>query len=227
MKRNLIIYHGSKEIVEKPIFRKGNPKNDYGLGFYCTEEIEIAKEWSVNLNKDGYLNIYELDMTGLTILDLTSDEYNTLHWTNILIQNRTFSIKNDIASEGKKYLNEHFSLDYENFDIIKGYRADDSYFTFAQAFLNNTISCQRLSEALKLGELGEQIVIKSKKAFDHLKFIGQVKAEAGTYYPLRKERIEKARDAFLNDKKGVKLTDALYLSEIIKGGIDENDTRLR
>ena len=109
------------------------------------------------------LNIYELDMTELTILDLTSDKYNALHWITILIQNRIFSIKNDIAREGKKYLDEHFSLEYENFDIIKGYRADNSYFTFAQAFLNNTISSQRLSEALKLGGLGEQIVIKSKK----------------------------------------------------------------
>lgn len=112
MKRKLIIYHGSKETVEKPIFGKGNSKNDYGLGFYCTEEIEIAKEWSVNENKDGYLNIYELDMTGLTILDLTNDKYNALHWITILIQNRTFSIKNDIAREGKKYLDERFSLEY-------------------------------------------------------------------------------------------------------------------
>ncbi len=172
------------------------------------------------------LNIYELDMTELTILDLTSDKYNALHWITILIQNRIFFIKNDIAREGKKYLDEHFSLEYENFDIIKGYRADNSYFTFAQAFLNNTISCQRLSEALKLCGLGEQIVIKSKKAFDHLKFLGQVKVDAETYYPLRKERIVKARDAFLNDKKEVKMDDALYLSEIIKGGIEENDTRL-
>lgn len=75
------------------------------------------------------LNIYELDMTELTILDLTSDKYNALHWITILIQNRIFSIKNDIAREGKKYLDEHFSLEYENFDIIKGYRADNSYFT--------------------------------------------------------------------------------------------------
>lgn len=71
-----------------------------------------------------------------------------------------------------------------------------------------------------------KLLLKVKKAFDHLKFLGQVKVDAETYYPLRKERIEKARDAFLNDKKEVKMDDALYLSEIIKGGIEENDTRL-
>lgn len=44
MKKSLIIYHGSGEIIEKPQFGYGNPKNDYGLGFYCTEDIELAKE---------------------------------------------------------------------------------------------------------------------------------------------------------------------------------------
>ena len=39
----MIIYHGSKDIIERPEFGKGNRKNDYGLGFYCTENVELAK----------------------------------------------------------------------------------------------------------------------------------------------------------------------------------------
>lgn len=42
----LIIYHGSPEIIEKPVFGKGKPYNDYGMGFYCTEHLELAKEWA-------------------------------------------------------------------------------------------------------------------------------------------------------------------------------------
>ena len=42
----MIIYHGSKDIIKKPIYGIGNPKNDYGLGFYCTENLELAKAHS-------------------------------------------------------------------------------------------------------------------------------------------------------------------------------------
>ena len=42
-----IIYHGSSRIIEKPLFNFGKKYNDYGIGFYCTEEMELAKEWGV------------------------------------------------------------------------------------------------------------------------------------------------------------------------------------
>lgn len=227
MKKSLIIYHGSGEIIEKPQFGYGNPKNDYGLGFYCTEDIELAKEWSVVDGKDGYANQYELDTNGLTCLDLSKPQYNILHWITILLKNRVFTLKNEIMKAGRQYLIDNFSVPYENYDIIKGYRADDSYFSYAEAFLNNTISCQRLAEALKLGNLGEQIVIKSQKAFDRLKFIGYKIAPADFYYPLRIERNEKARLDFLLNKKGAFDANALYLSDIIRGGIDSDDPRIR
>ncbi len=39
------IYHGSKDIIEKPVFGYGKTYNDYGLGFYCTDSLDMAKEW--------------------------------------------------------------------------------------------------------------------------------------------------------------------------------------
>ena len=51
----MIIYHGSKDIIEKPEFGKGNKKNDYGLGFYCTENVELAKEAERNVHKLGFI----------------------------------------------------------------------------------------------------------------------------------------------------------------------------
>ena len=47
MDKTMPLYHGSSFIIERPEFGKGNPFNDYGLGFYCTETLELAKEWSV------------------------------------------------------------------------------------------------------------------------------------------------------------------------------------
>ena len=43
MKKDMIIYHGSQQIVEVPKFGIGKTYNDYGQGFYCTEDIELAK----------------------------------------------------------------------------------------------------------------------------------------------------------------------------------------
>lgn len=224
---NITLYHGSNKIIEKPIYGQGNKRNDYGLGFYCTSDLDLAKEWAVSEGSDGYANKYELNLDGLTCLDLASKEYNILHWITILLENRIFDLKYTISKTGKDYLIKNFSLPYKDYDLIKGYRADDSYFSFADAFLKNNISCQRLSEALRLGNLGEQVVIKSKKAFDSLKFVGAEVASSDVYYPLRKERNEKARLAFLMDKEGIFDNDALYLIDIIRNGVDGNDPRLQ
>ena len=54
MKNELIIYHGSENIIEVPGYGKGKPYNDYGLGFYCTEYIDLAKEWACDDKHGGY-----------------------------------------------------------------------------------------------------------------------------------------------------------------------------
>ena len=70
--KKITIYHGSKDIIEKPIYHQGKPQNDYGFGFYCTESLELAKEWSCTNNKtNGFANKYTIDITVLSILNLT------------------------------------------------------------------------------------------------------------------------------------------------------------
>lgn len=224
-KKEMIIYHGSVSIVEKPEFGKGKKYNDYGLGFYCTEDLDLAKEWAVNEDRNGYANKYKLDMGGLTVLDLSKDA-TVLHWITLLLQNRVFTLKNDIAKAGKKYLVEHYALPVENYDIIKGYRADDSYFAYAEDFLNNGISVQHLSEALRLGHLGEQIVLKSPKAFNQIRFLGYEMSDAKTYYPLRQERNMNARKEFLTSRRGKATADDLYLIDIIRG-VPADDPRIQ
>ena len=125
------IYHGSKDIIEQPIFGFGKTYNDYGLGFYCTEEIDMAKEWGVNSDRDGYANIYEIETDSLNILDLNDDKYIVLHWLAILLENREFDAPSGLAAEAKEYILKNFMIDYKNYDAIIGYRADDSYFSFA------------------------------------------------------------------------------------------------
>jgi len=102
MGNKIIIYHGSEHIIKNPIYGYDKKYNDYGLGFYTTEDCELAKEWAVSINKGGYANKYEFDLSDLKILNLSN--YNVLHWITILLQNRFFEVKTDIASIGKDFL---------------------------------------------------------------------------------------------------------------------------
>jgi len=223
----IIIYHGSNQIIEKPIFGAGNPRNDYGLGFYCTKDMELAKEWACSEEKDGYANIYELDITDLNICKLSGVEYNILNWLALLLQNRYFRISNDVAGAAKEYLISKFLPDVNNADIIIGYRADDSYFSFANSFLNGILSLEQLETAMYLGELGEQTVLKSEKAFNQLQYNGFQTADKKIYYTLREARDREARQAYKKQRSLQQTLDAVYILDIIREGWESNDPRIR
>ena len=86
MSDKIVVYHGSPKIIEKPVFGKGNPNNDYGLGFYCTDSEELAKEWACSTESDGYANKYNLDLSDLSVLSLANGEYNILNWLFVLLE---------------------------------------------------------------------------------------------------------------------------------------------
>ena len=220
----MIIYHGSKDIIEKPEFGKGNRKNDYGLGFYCTESVELAKEWAcANNETNGYANRYEIDLSAYKVLDLREERYSILNWMALLLRFRTFDVNTPISAQAKDYILENFSVDVEEYDVIIGYRADDSYFSFAKDFINNTISVEQLAEAMRLGELGIQVVLKSKTAFDAVKYISYELAECKEYYVKRVSRDKKAREAYLNGYRKNLAVDGLFVMDIIRRGLKNGD----
>ena len=227
MSEKMIIYHGSSKIIEKPVFGMGNPNNDYGLGFYCTESEELAKEWACSADSDGYANKYSLDLTGLSVLSLTNGEYNILNWLFVLLENRQFRISGDIATQAKEYIFNNFAVDYKNYDVIKGYRADDAYFSFANAFLNNTITISQLEKAIVLGKLGEQVVAISQKAFDAIEFIEASAAPNETYLPKKIARDSAARDEFRKEKSRGSVLTEKYILDIIREGWKNDDERLQ
>lgn len=223
----MIIYHGSKEIIENPEFGKGNKKNDYGLGFYCTENVELAKEWACSNNEtNGYANQYEIDLSEYKVLDLREEKYSILNWMALLLKFRTFDVNTPISAQAKEYILENFYVDVEEYDVIIGYRADDSYFSFAKDFINNTISVEQLAEAMRLGELGIQIVLKSKKAFDTVKYISYELAECKEYYVKRVSRDKKARETYLSGHRQNLVSDGLFVMDIIRKGLKNGDTIL-
>lgn len=221
-----ILYHGSENIIEKPEFGKGARNNDYGKGFYCTENIELAKEWACAKQNNGYANIYEFDMAGLEVLNLNSPEYNILNWLAILADNRTYWQNGSIAEQAKKYIKDNFLPDISGYDVIIGYRADDSYFSFAQDFVAGVISLQKLSEAMRLGKLGEQIVLKSQKAFEQIEFIGYEEVDAGEYFNKKREREREARQEYRKSKTVTANVDDLFILDIMREEIKNGDARL-
>jgi len=227
MSNKLTVYHGSPKIIEKPAFGAGNPQNDYGLGFYCTESVELAKEWACSVETDGFANQYTLDLADLSVLSLTGGDYNILNWLFVLLENRKFRISGNIAKQAKSYIFENFAIDYKSYDVIKGYRADDSYFSFATAFLNNTISVAQLERAMLLGKLGEQIVLVSEKAFDSIEFAGSIAVPKEIYLPKKLARDTAAREDFQKEKGRGSLLTEKYVLDIIREGWKNDDGRLQ
>lgn len=222
----IVLYHGSPEIIEVPIFGKGKSYNDYGKGFYCTQHIELAKEWACTEGTDGYANRYEIETDGLKILNLSDEKYTILHWLALLMKNRKGRLSTPIMKRGKEYLLEHYLPDISEYDVIIGYRADDSYFSFAKSFVNNAISLKQLGNAMRLGKLGEQFVLKSQKAFDTIKFLDYTVADNTEYYFKRKTRDDEARAAYYKELENEDL-DGIFMRDIIREDIKPNDPRLR
>ncbi len=224
MDKIITVYHGSEKIVKTPTFGEGRQNNDFGLGFYCTESEELAKEWAVSSLKDGFSNRYTLNTEYMKILNLNSPEYTILNWIAVLVEHRLFSIKTPVARRATKYLIDNFGINVNAYDIIIGYRADDSYFDYAESFLNNSISVEQLAKAMKLGKLGEQIVVKSKYAFSCLKFEGFEIAKKEKFYVLRKARNDIANQHYMEILE--EESDGLYIQDIIRGGIKNDDPRI-
>jgi hypothetical protein len=223
-----ILYHGSKEVIKNPTLKGGKESNDYGYGFYCTENIELANEWACPDNNDGYANKYELDMTGLNVLDLTKPEYNILNWMALLLQFRIPKGMTPNDEMAREYILKNFSIDLTKVDVIIGYRADDSYFSFARDFLKNTITVAQLSRAMELGKLGIQVVLHSEKAFEQLKYIESTIADNETYYTKRRARDLMAKEEYREATKLSSVTqDDLFIMDIIRQEVKNDDPRIQ
>ena len=224
MDKKITLFHGSEKIVETPVFGEGKKNNDFGLGFYCTESEALAKEWAVSSLRDGFSNRYTLDTEYLNILNLNSSEYTILNWIAVLVEHRLFSIKTPVAHRAKRYLIDNFGINTNAYDLVTGYRADDSYFDYAESFLNNGISVEQLARAMHLGKLGEQVVLKSKFAFSRIQFEGFDVAEKEEFYVLRKARDDEANQHYFGMLE--EESDGLYIQDIIRGGITNDDPRI-
>lgn len=224
----IILLHGTDHIIEVPDINIGNEHNDYGKGFYCTKAEEMAKEWACKQSTDGFVNSYELNTDGLKILDLTDGNHTVLNWIAILLKYRTFKLSSEIAIDARDYIIEHYSVNISDYDVVVGYRADDSYFQYAESFVSNGLPLRSLNKALKLGKLGEQTVLVSQKAFDQIKFIDAAPVSKDEYYPKFIDRDSSARKAFKQEiKKSKVYRDDIFVLDILREEMQNNDPRIQ
>ena len=163
----IILFHGSPDKIIKPVFGRGEDKHDYGKGFYLTESIELASEWAVCRPNDlnGWVHKYELETEGLKILDFQGE--SVLTWLAELMKHRDAADSKRYRMLAQKFI-ARYGIETEEYDVIKGWRANASYFYIAKAFVRDEIDLDILEELLSLGGLGIQYCIKSEKAYSQL-----------------------------------------------------------
>lgn len=213
-----VLYHGSPLRVPRPQFGVGNPYNDYGLGFYCTESVDFACEWACPRDRNGMVNRYRLSVDGLSIFDLDEADGGTLSWLAVLLTNRQFDVSTAITRQARDYVLAHYPVAVDESDVVVGYRADDSYFSFAKAFLDNRITLRQLERALRLGGLGRQVMLKSERAFRALAFEEAEVVRASLWHERRMARDEAARCDFRRMlSEETVLPDDVFAIDLVRG----------
>lgn len=177
------LYYGSKTYFNQPTFGIGNPSNDYGVGFYMTDSKAMAELWASQNPEGGYVLSFDIDLNHMRILKLADyDELSVLKWIALLAKHR-FPYQSRLQYRDiLDWLVSHFDSPINDYDIVIGYRADDSYFNYSVGFLAGDISLETLQKAMRLGKLGLQYVLISKASFGHLTYLGAEEVAFKTDY---------------------------------------------
>ena len=147
MSENIItVYHGSDKIIEKPEFGKGHIYNDYGRGFYLTLNKDLAGEWAVlRTGSNGYINEYELNLTGLDILNTNKITLENL--MAVLIKNRDIDFA-EVFVDNRDLFIEKYDIDINNYDVIRGIRANDRFYSYMRGFITGLITKEAVARLL-------------------------------------------------------------------------------
>ena len=114
---------------------------------------------------NGWVHKYELDTSDLKILDFQNE--GVLPWLAELMKHRDAADSKRYRVLAKKFIDK-YGVDTAGFDVIKGWRANASYFYIAREFVRDNIDMDILEELLSLGDLGIQYCIKSELAYSKL-----------------------------------------------------------
>ena len=157
----MLLYHGSKVEVPYPDISYCNTHNDFGRGFYLTDDYDSAARWGSlrTYTTPPIVNIYEYDggcydLTGYSALEIVA----TVMEYRRMVPSRAFN--GDWVVDT---LVDEYAIPIPNCDAIYAPRYDDHYYGFID-FLFDEIPERRLriddlSDALSLIQDGIQYCV--------------------------------------------------------------------
>lgn len=151
---NRILFYGSPESSVRPRYLNKS-FGETGKGVYLATGRQLAMLYGARGKNEGYYHTFEVDTQRKKTLNLTSSNYCHLHWIAVLLKENT--IPDGIASKATKYIMEHFSVEYEQCDIIISYCSEFILQQFLYEFLCGHISYNQLNDAIKVISRGNLI----------------------------------------------------------------------
>ena len=146
---NVVIYHGSSQIVERPEIRITKFNKDFYFGFYCTIMKEQAKRWATRFGEDGYINAYEYTVN--PNLNILKFDKMTEEWLDFIVDCRS----------GKSH----------SYDIVEGPMADDTIYNYVQGFIDGKYSRKAFWELAKFKYPTHQISFHTARSLETLEFL--------------------------------------------------------
>ena len=144
------LYHVGFDIIKEPDLNAGRRNADFGKGFYLSDNKEFSIRWAKKRKGlTTYINTYELDMNDLNIKKLRKDK----HWFKNIYLNR-LNVK-DI---------------YADYDVVIGPIANDTIFDTLGIITSGIFSDKESLKLMQVGNRYIQVVIKSQKALNNIKW---------------------------------------------------------
>ena len=215
----LTFYHGSAVESVTPTFGLGDERHDYGRGFYLSDDLSLAKEWAVCRPdaQNGWVHAFRIVDRGLSVMDF--QELGVLAWMAELMKHREAGKSRRFNMLTQKFIAK-YGVDSSGYDVIRGWRANASYFYIVTEFVHDEIDVDILEELLMLGGLGIQYCIKSSRAFAALEKVDGYPRPVpyGDHNAKYNERDKQARDRMDELISGPANKAVRVMSTLVEGG---------
>lgn len=144
----VLLYHGSGEIVESPPIHKTRYTKDFSWGFYCTKDYQQATRQAISGGRKGFVNVYSYEED--PSLKILKFEKMTDEWLDFIGKCRTGYV--------------------HDYDIVEGPMVDDTIWNFVNDFLDGNISRKVFWDYAEFKHPAHQISFHSIRALSCLRF---------------------------------------------------------